>query len=665
MRPRKDFYLSETPLEKARSVFLSRFLELKTSVEVVDVRDARGRVTAEPVYATSSSPHYNAAAMDGLAVRARDTYAASDAFPLTIEIGAFARYVDTGEHLPAGLDAVIMLEDLREAGEDRVVITKPATPWQHVRVIGEDIVVREMILPEGHQIRPVDIAAMFAGGVFRVAVRRRPRITVIPTGTELVPPDAPRAPGQVVEFNSHMLRETFIEWGADARSLGIVPDDPEAINKAISSAASVSDIVVVNAGSSAGSRDHTARVVSELGEVLIHGVAIKPGKPVILGVVDGVPTVGLPGYPVSALLAAELFVMPLIRAMLGLAPLERDTAEATLIKQVYSETGAVEFVRVRLGNVSGRLVAAPMGRGAGLITSMTRSDGIVVVPAERQGLEAGSQVRVILSRSKQEIDSAIMATGSHDLALDVLGTYLRRFFPGTSLNSAHVGSLGGLAAVVRGETHIAGTHLLDEASHEYNWPYVERLTAGTEVRVCLVNLVGRAQGIMVAPGNPKAIQSIRDLASPGIRFVNRQRGAGTRVLFDQKLRELGISPSSIEGYSREEYTHMAVASAIASGVADAGMGIYAAAQALGLDFVWVADERYDLAVREDLLNTEPIQKVLFVLSSPEFREAVRALGGYDVSTMGTFASRHRCGVSRENPDDRGIQGEEKGWRQCP
>ncbi len=519
-----------------------------------------------------------------------------------------------------------------ETTDDSVTIIAPAKPWQHVRSVGEDIVATELVLPENHAIRAVDIGAMLAAGVTQVQVRRRPRVVIIPTGDELVAPGSKLQTGDIVEFNSRIIGGFVSEWGGEPVFNAIVRDEFDAITQAVRQAAADGDIVIVNAGSSAGSEDYTSAVVDRLGEVIVHGVAIKPGKPTILGTVEGRPFIGVPGYPVSASLACELFLRPLMARMLAcpVEPLPRVNATAT--RRIVSTPGVEEFVRVKVGDVGGKLVVTGLPRGAGAIMSLVKADGIVRVPPSAQGVDEGAVVQVELLRSLDQVRRTIVAIGSHDLALDILSTFLARAYPGMSLSSAHVGSMGGLLAMRRGEAHIAGTHLIDEATGEYNIPYVKRLLDAEDY--ALVNLVHREQGFIVLPGNPKSITGFGDLVREGIVFVNRQRGAGTRVLLDMELGKLGIDPDALKGYSHEEYTHMGVAASVANGAADAGLGIHSAASALGLGFIPVSTERYDLLTTRDFLKSDMMNALLAVVRSDEFKHAVLGLGGYDLSDTG-------------------------------
>ena len=601
--------------------------------ERVPVGDALGRVTSEAVIAKLSSPFYHSAAMDGYAVHFIDTFGAAETTPRRLTVPTMAVAVDTGDPVPDGYDAVIMIEDVERISETEIEILKPATPWQHVRLVGEDIVATELIIPENHVVRPVDMAAMIASGHASVMVRRRPVVSIIPTGSELVEPGSKLKKGVIIDFNSTMLSAMTTECGAHAVRQHIVKDDAVLLRKAILEALADSDVVVINAGSSAGREDFTADVIAELGKVIVHGVNIKPGKPVILGIVNGKPVIGIPGYPVSAALTFALFVKPPNYALLGLAPPEPETITARLSRQVASTLGQEEFIRVKLGSVSGNLIATPVTRGAGALMSLVRADGIIRVPAQSEGIAAGHDVTVELLRSARDIGNTIVCIGSHDNALDVLANHLKKKHPELSLSSAHVGSIGGLLALKRGEAHLSGTHLLDEETGEYNVSYIKKMLPGS--KTFLVNLVYRTQGFIVPKGNPKGIKGFEDLTREGVVFVNRQAGAGTRLLTDLHLKKLKIDPNNVKGYHHEEFTHMAVAAAVLSGAADTGLAVLSAAQALDLDFIAVAQERYDLAIPKEFYDTPMLQALLEIIRNErDFRDKIVGMGGYDVTDMG-------------------------------
>ena len=643
----RSIYLHDIPLSQAVDRFDAALNEAgmlsPLAQETISLELALGRITADAVWAKTSSPHYHSAAMDGYALRSEATAGASDRNPVTLTIDDQAIYVDTGDALPDRADAVVPIENVEpttidEGGSQKAAIRILASisPWKNVRFMGEDMVATELVLPGGHKLRPVDLGAIAASGHASVSVWRKPRVGVLPSGSELVPIGEEAKPGEIIEFNSLMLAAQLEDWGAQAQRYAIIPDDIDELKTALRQAAVENDLVLINAGSSAGSEDFTARVIQELGELLVHGVAVRPGHPVILGMITSphggppTPVIGVPGFPVSAALTGEIFVRPLIERWIGQQPRPSQTIEATITRKVHSSAGDDEYLRVIVGEVDGRWVAAPLSRGAGVISSLVRADGIVVIPSGVQGHSAGDQVNVNLYTPRHDLQKTILALGSHDLTLDLLAQFLAE--RGSRLTSANLGSLGGLMALKRGEAHLAGSHLLDPQSGEFNLAYIQRYLPDLGVHV--IALVNREQGLVTAPGNPKAISGLQDLQRSDIQFVNRQRGSGTRILLDYHLEQLSIEPDEVHGYEHEEFTHLMVAASVASGRADTGLAIRAAAQALGLGFIPLYHERYDLVIPAEFIEQIRLAPLFDVLADKEFRAAVNSLPGYEVEPMG-------------------------------
>jgi len=638
---KRNVYLKMKPLEEARQIFLSRFdWTALVGRETVETAAALGRVTAEPVFSVYSSPSYHGAAMDGFAVVAADTFGASEEHPLRLEVDTQALPVNTGQPLPEGKDAVIMIEQVQQPEPGVAVIHGAAFPWQHVRRVGEDMVAQELVLPHHHRLGAADVAALITAGVFEVPVLARPRVAILPTGSELVDwRDLGRSqpePGAIIETNSIFLSGLVQEAGGMPEVLPREPDRLEEILAAVEQAlGSGAHMVLVNAGVSAGSKDFTSHVVRELGRVLVHGVMAMPGKPTLLGEARGKPLVGTPGYPVSAWVCFDQFIKPALALMQGQLPPVRETVDATPARRLPSRLGQEEFLRVHLGRVGERVVATPLKRGAGAITSLTRADGVLRIPADSEGLDEGATAGAEVLGADGALERTLIVAGSHDVTLDHLADQARRRSPQLRVSASNLGSLAGLMAIRAGRCHMGGTHLLDPDTGEYNVSYLQRHLAGTPAR--LLTLAFREQGFMVRPGNPLGVRDFADLTREGVRLVNRQAGSGTRVLLDYHLQRLGLDRAAIRGYDQEEYTHMAVAVQVLSGSADVGLGILAAARALGLDFVPVATERYDLCIPLRFWDDPRIVVVRQTLESDAFRETVSALGGYDVSPMGSVA----------------------------
>ncbi len=642
MKNKRNIYLQMKSIEEARKLFFDRIpLDSLLEKEPIPVREAVGRITAEPVFARFSAPPYHAAAMDGIAVRAEATFGTTVDRPKTLRIGKDASFINTGQPMPKETDAVIMIEQVLTVDEKTVQIESSAYPWQHVRKVGEDIVATELMLPQNHQITPYEVGALLNGGIFHVAVKQKPLVHIIPTGSELISPQNLGSdrllPGRVIESNSAVLGALIEACGGTYTTHPIVPDVFEDILEALRKAVEGdAHVVLISAGSSAGSEDYTAGVIQQLGDVLVHGVTMMPGKPTILGTIDNKPVMGNPGYTVSAIMAFEKFIRPLIYRLLGTRQPERPSVKVRTARKMASKLGHDEFVRVKLGKVGDTFVASPLPRGAGSVTTLTEADGILDIPGHVEGVQAGDMVDVALLKRLQDIQDTVVVVGSHDNTLDVLANQMRVKDCRFGLSSSNVGSLGGLMAIRNGFCHAAGCHLLDTDTGTYNVSYIKRYLPDLPVK--LVNLVYRDQGLIIQKGNPKGINGIDDLARDDIRFVNRQPGSGTRILLDYRLEALNIKPERIDGYDQEEFTHMSVAVTVLSGAADAGLGIYAAAKALDLDFIPVVTEEYDLVIPEGFFEDEKIQFMLEVIKSDAFKNQVRHLGGYDTSKTGNVVT---------------------------
>lgn len=618
-------YLNNLPLDEAKSKYyeLLKKVGFTKKTETVPVTDACGRVIKDAAYAHICSPHYNASAMDGVAVKAAVTFAASERTPVTLTPADYT-VVDTGDPLPDKADSVIMVEDLIEGENGNYDIISSVVPWQNVRQVGEDICMGDMIAPSGTTLTPSLCGALLAGGITEIEVIKKPLVGIIPTGDEIVTPTADPKKGDIIEFNSTVFKGMLNGFNAESKLYPITPDKKDLIKSAIETALAECDIVLVSAGSSAGRDDYTSEIIASLGTVLVHGIAVKPGKPAVLGEALGKPVIGLPGYPVSAIVIMDEIVSEVVAMYYGKPRLTGETVKATLAKKIVSSLKYSEYVRVSLGRIGGKLSASPLARGAGVITSFTKADGVLIIPQNCEGIEAGEEVEIRLYKPLCEIENTLIITGSHDPLIDEVSDFLARRGAPFRVCSTHVGSMGAIYAVHDGLAHMGGIHLLDTETGEYNKSYVEKyLPDGNAVTV---KGVGRVQGLMVKKGNPLNIKEFKDIKN--VRYVNRQRGAGTRILCDWLMEQNAISPKEVDGYYNEEFTHTAVAALIAAGNADAGLGIYSAAKMYDLDFIPICNETYEFLIDKNYLDNPTVRAFLDVLYSDEFQIRLSEMGGY-------------------------------------
>jgi len=636
MERKRRIFRNLKTLAEAKNIVFDAFRGVRAGVETVPVRQALGRILAGPVTARRSVPAYHAAAMDGVAVRAADTFGALPEKPLLLQKNGHTIAVDTGDPMPEGADAVIMIEKV-VAVEQGWEIREAAYPWRNVRKAGEDMVKGEIILPARRAIRPFDQAALLAAGILEVEVVKKPRVLIVPTGTEIVQPEQAAGdlpPGAILEVDGQMLASMALECGAAPEMRAPVSDIQSDLRAALDTAlADDYDMVLLIAGSSAGSEDFTPPLLEQAGSLLVHGVTVMPGKPVLIAEAGGRPVIGVPGYPVSAAVAFREFAGPLLHMMQGVEPPSPESVRVTVARKIPSKIGLEEHVRVIIGNVGGKYAATPIAGGAGVISSLVRADGIIRIPQETGGLSEGEEIDAELLAGRDTLNNRLIVIGSHDMCIDVISSLLKEKTGGrVQISSSNAGSMGGLTAIRKRAAHFAGSHLLDTETGEYNLSYIKKYLSSTPVK--LVTLVHRWQGFMVAAGNPKGIRGVEDLRRPDVTLVNRQAGSGTRILLDYEMDKAGISPDAVAGYLNEEYTHMNVAMTVASGAADVGLGINAAARALGLDFIPVSRERYDLVIPEEFFGDPKIQTMLDIIETDEFKTIVEGMGGYETGETG-------------------------------
>lgn len=588
--------------------------------ELVPVTRALGRIIATPVYARYSVPEVNLAAMDGIAVKSRDTFGASDQTPVTI--AEFTR-VNTGNIIPPRFDAVIMIEDTW-VEEDKFQIRKAATPWQHVRPAGEDIREGRLVLPKGHQVRAFDIGALATYGIVNMTVNTV-NVGIIPTGSELVPLGVRPGPGQVVESNTVMAQVLLDSMGAHCTRLPIVYDDPDLIEEALRTAAQENDLVIISAGSSAGTRDYTAGAISAIGELLFHGVAVKPGKPMMLGKVMGKPVIGLPGYPLAAQTVLREFAVPLLEYW-GLAPLLKYSVNVKLATPLNSDLGFDEFVPVSVGRIANQHWGMARSRGTVVQMATVRSNGYTHIPAPVEGYDAGHELEVFLTTDPANIERTLIFSGAIDPVLEELGNIAHN--QGLFIHTGSAGNTGAILSLKRNSCHAApmslpAFSLLQDC--RFIQPYLKSLD------LVFVNIASQEQGIASA-------KEVRPDALEAVCWINSRKDTPARILFDSLLSAHNLTPSRIRGYDNEVATPGAVAAAIRAGQADAGICSKGLAESHDLVFYMVAQEQYDLVMRREMLDDPRIITLISLIKSPEFKAHLDRSGAYCTNQTGRVRS---------------------------
>jgi putative molybdopterin biosynthesis protein len=632
----KKVFRDLVSVENAISIIKENFKLSPFEFEEVPLEKAYGRVLAVDCVAEVDVPPFDRSTMDGYAVIAQDTFEAEEDSPVKLKIVGKAPAgenpdvevhtgeaveISTGAPIPKGANAVVM-EEYTSQHEDYVLIYRAVAPGENIMSAGSDIMAGELIARAGTVLSSREIGVLSASGIDAVKVFKKPVVAIFSTGNELVSPGEKLDYGKIYDVNSYALIASIREDGGEPVFIGIARDNEEDIVGMLEKALNY-DVVICSGGTSAGTGDMIYRVLDydEPG-ILVHGISVKPGKPTIIASINGKPVFGLPGNPTSALMIYHIFVSPVIRRMAGLRP-ERDEVEieATLSTKVFSSPGRIEYLPVNIVKGEAGYSAYPVsGHYSGAITSLAETDGFIEIEENRAFMDARERVRVRLFSN--EIKPAdLMIIGSHCVGIDVLLEILNRRVP-LAVKVINTGSSGGIAAVKRGEADIAGTHLLDE-SGEYNLPYIRRY--GLAGKVYLIKGYLRDQGIIVKKGNPKGIEGVEDLLN--VTIINRNRGSGTRMLFDMYLKEIADKESipldslvtRIKGYVSEAKSHTAVAMAVLMGKADAGIGIRTVAERYGLDFIPLRGEEYDFLVRKERMTKREVKEFFEILRSEDFK----------------------------------------------
>ena len=643
---RKIYHDLVTPEEALKKIF--EYINIQpVGIEEVEIENAYGRVLAEDIYSTVDVPPFDRALMDGYGVKSTDLTKASELNPVELKlIGKIeaGEWIDievrngecieiaTGAPIPKGVDAVVMVEYTKRI-DNKVIVYKSVYPGENIAYTGSDIAIGDLVLRKCTYLTSREIAVLAAIGVRKVKVFKKPKVLVISTGNELIEPGKKPEFGKIYDVNSYSICVAAKEIGGECTIYGIIPDDVNELRKAIEFGLKNFDLILISGGTSAGLSDITYKVLDEFGPpgVIIHGLLVQPGKPTVIAVSrEGKLIIGLPGYPNSALMIFNLIVKPIICKMLC-RDVEEDVVKAKIAQKIRAGRGRRWLIPVALVLKDNEYIAYPLISQPGSISNLLYADGFIEIPENVEFIDEDEIVSVkLLSPNIRPADLYII--GSHDVGLDILISLLPRDVRVKQINA---GSLNGLLAIKRDEADIASTHLIDEESGTYNIPYIEKLDLKN---VVLIRGYLREQGIIVQKGNPKNIKSIEDFLRPDVKIVNRNKGAGTRVLLDMYLKQLCTKLSisfdeiihRINGYFYEVKTHNAIAAAIKIGKADAGLGIKAVASFYDLDFIPLTWEYYDFVIRKESLEKKSVKIFLEMLKSSEFQEKLSKIPGYRI-----------------------------------
>ncbi len=632
-------------MEKASSSFWATYHERIQAVEKIALERALGRVLAEDVFSGVDVPGFDRAAMDGFAVTAADTFGADEQRPVRlkvvadVEAGDSAGYsalagealeIATGAPMPKGTDAEVMVEYTKRNGSE-VLVYRSVSPGENVTGAGSDIMTGELLLRKSERITPREVGLLAAIGLSQVSVFRKPRVAVFSSGNELIKPGDSLRFAKIYDVNGPAVSAAVAECGGEPQFLGILPDNYAAVKDSLDSALRDADIVISSGSTSSGPGDLFYRAVDDLGDpgVIVHGLTLKPGKPALLGIVRGKPIFGLPGYPTSALMIFHMLVAPIIRRLANAPEVAPVKVSAISPMKFFKARGRRELLPVQLiTQPQGELIAYPMQGGSGAVSSFSMADGFADLPATQEYVDEGERMEIQLF-GRELTPASLVVIGSHCVGLDIAFSMLKkqdRDFLGRTIN---VGSVGGFHAVKRGEADMAGVHLQDEASGEYNLPFLS--SYGLKESAVLVRGYDREQGLIVRQGNPKKISGIRDLLRDDVRFINRNQGSGTRLLIERHLTVLASSVGTdleglsmkIHGYGYEVKSHSAVAAAVKNDRADVGFGIRTVAEVPGLEFIKLDDEKYDFLIGGDRMSKKQVQAFVKLLGSKEFSTALR------------------------------------------
>lgn len=625
-------------------------------IENIPLLDASGMILADDIVSSLDVPNFDKASMDGYALIASDTFGTKEDQPITLEIIGVSQpgsmpsgevkhgqaiEIGTGAPMPGGANSVVMVEYTQTINNELRVF-RAVSPGENITPAGSDKMVGELILRKGQRISPREIGVLAAVGLGEVTVYRKPKVAVISIGNELIEPGNVLKYAQIFDINSNTISTSVLENGGLPLKSVIVGDDKATIKNAVKNALQKADIILTSASTSAGAGDMLNKVIEELGDpgIIAHGLTLKPGKPTLIAVIKKRPLIGLPGYPTSALMIFNLVVASIIRRMAGLPEAsETPIIDAKVARKVFSDKGRRELLPVHLISSLNGFSVYPVAYGSGAISTMALADGYVDIPKNQEFLEEGDDVKVeLFSPEIQPTDLLII--GSHCTGIDLLLQHMRTRIPSLIFKVVNIGSLGGFEAVVRGEADIAGVHILDEQTGEYNTPYLRRQNLSDQVS--LIRGYSREQGLIVAKGNSKGIISLEDILRDDVIFLNRNPGSGTRVLIDLKLKALAKSKKlsfndlkkKIGGYNVEAKSHQAVAASIAQGKANVGVGIRTVAHFYNLEFIHLANEMYDFIIPSNRSEKKAVKLFFSTLRSKEFKnDILKKMPGFKPNSL--------------------------------
>ena len=632
---KRNIYLHILPLTEAHTI-IDELPIRSLPIRSIPTHESVGHVLAKTLHAHVSSPNHHSAAMDGIAVQAHHTYSAREDNPLLLTEGKHFTYINTGNPMPEGYDAVIMIEHIVKESDTSVWIESPAYKWQHVRKIGEDIIATQLVLPQFHTISPQDIGYILTAGIFDVPVYDDARVCIIPTGDELLSVESRTLPqqGEVIESNSHVLKALLQHFTQSVTITPRVHDTQEGIIQALESAIQDNyDCILLCAGSSAGSKDFAKTAIERVGKVLFHGIKAMPGKPTMLGIANSIPIIGVPGYPGSTSICFEKIISPLLQKITHKLPPTKEYIQGHLVQDIPSRLGIEEYIKVRLGKINDLYIAIPLPKATGSTRTVSLAEGICTIPSHKEGLNSNETIDIEVYIPKSHIENTIVCIGSHDDSLDTIDAFLRASTP-YRLCTVHTGSMGGIYALKNQTAHCAGMHLLDKEQQDFTIPYLNKYLPHHSF--ILYTIAMRDQCLYVQKGNPKNIWNLRDIIENNAVFINRQHGSGTRLLLDSLLEQEGLSPQDIQGYHTEEYSHLATALHVATGHADCALGIYSAGNSLGLECIPIAQERYELVIPKQYAQMPSLEALYTCICSATYKNYLTALGGYNTDLTGTI-----------------------------